>query len=62
MQPFVREGPWSSATAIYGFRRLRRSLEKAGYVFVSDSDCELLLPLYRQLGTAMFAMLMRNLP
>lgn len=58
MQPFVRGRSMVVCNGeIYGFRRLRRSLEKAGYVFVSDSDCELLLPLYRQLGTAMFAML-----
>ena len=41
---------------IYGFEALRESL-KPRYTFKSDSDCEILLPLYREYGTAMFAML-----
>ena len=42
---------------IYGFRRIRERLIARGYSFRSDSDCEILLPLYREYGTAMFAML-----
>ena len=42
---------------LYGFRPLKRELEKKGYVFQSGSDCELLLPLYREYGTEMFSML-----
>ncbi|MDO5133788.1 MAG: asparagine synthase B [Eubacteriales bacterium] len=42
---------------IYGFRKLRSALERRGYHFVSDSDCETLLPLYRELGTYMFRIL-----
>ena len=42
---------------IYGFRPIKRELEKKGYVFASDSDCEILLPLYREYGTEMFGML-----
>ena len=41
----------------YGFERLRKILEGKGYAFRSGSDCEILLPLYREYGTAMFAML-----
>ena len=42
---------------IYGFRPIRRALEDKGYVFVSDSDCEILLPMYREYGIKMFSML-----
>lgn len=41
---------------IYGFEKLRETLCDK-YSFRSDSDCELLLPLYREYGTDMFAML-----
>ena len=41
---------------IYGFRKIKVALEKE-YVFESDSDCEILLPLYEKHGTDMFAML-----
>ncbi len=40
---------------LYGFRKLKRELEAKGYWFASGSDCELLLPLWREHGTAMFA-------
>lgn len=39
---------------IYGFRRLREELIAKGYTFQSDSDCEILLPLYREYGLEMF--------
>ena len=42
---------------IYGFRSLKRKLEGKGYVFRSDSDCEILLPLYAEYGLGMFRML-----
>ncbi len=38
---------------IYGFRSIKKSLEK-DYVFESDSDCEVLLPLWEKKGTEMF--------
>ena len=41
---------------IYGFEKFRKRLE-GKYTFVSDSDCEVLLPLFREYGTDMFAML-----
>ena len=42
---------------LYGFKAQRDQLIKKGYTFASDSDCEILLPLYREYGTEMFAML-----
>ena len=41
---------------IYGFEKFRKALE-GKYTFRSDSDCEVLLPLYKEYGTDMFAML-----
>ena len=41
---------------LYGFRALKRQLEDS-YQFESDSDCELILPLWRKYGTDMFGML-----
>ena len=58
MQPFQLNG--SSVVCngeIYGFETLRDELCEKGYSFRSDSDCEILLPLYEQYGTDMFAML-----
>lgn len=42
---------------LYGFRTLKEELEADGYTFKSDSDCELLLPLYEKYGTEMFVKL-----
>ncbi|MCQ2544625.1 MAG: asparagine synthase B [Lachnospiraceae bacterium] len=42
---------------IYGFRPIKKELEGKGYTFKSDSDCEILLPLYEQYGTEMFVKL-----
>ena len=41
---------------IYGFEELRSRLSRK-YEFKSDSDCEIILPMYKEYGTAMFAML-----
>ena len=58
MQPFGLEGSWAVCNGeIYGFEKWRRELEGKGYTFRSGSDCEILLPLYREHGTDMFAML-----
>ncbi len=57
MQPFALNGSFAVCNGeIYGFEKLRRQLEGA-YTFQSDSDCEVLLPLYEKYGTDMFAML-----
>ncbi len=58
MQPFTLNGSAVVCNGeIYGFRPLRTYLESIGYTFHSDSDCEILLPLYEKLGTSMFALL-----
>ncbi len=58
MQPFALEGSFAVCNGeIYGFEKLKQELIEKGYTFQSGSDCELLLPLYREYGTDMFAML-----
>ncbi len=58
MQPFSLNGDYVVCNGeIYGFRVLRRRLMEQGYTFQSGSDCEVLLPLYRQHGLDMFSML-----
>ena len=42
---------------LYGFKDLKNYLISLGYSFKSDSDCEILLPLYEKLGTKMFSLL-----
>lgn len=55
MQPFARGKDFVVCNGeVYGFRPLKRSLEEKGYRFSSDSDCEILLPLYREYGVKMF--------
>ena len=57
MQPFELNGNAVVCNGeIYGFRKIKKELEKE-YTFVSDSDCEILLPMYEKYGTDMFAML-----
>ncbi|MBQ6522507.1 MAG: asparagine synthase B [Atopobiaceae bacterium] len=57
MQPFHLGGSMCVCNGeLYGFRALKRQLEGA-YRFESDSDCELILPLWREHGTDMFGML-----
>lgn len=58
MQPFQLGGRVLVCNGeIYGFRSVKEQLEDKGYVFKSDSDCEILLPLYEEYGTEMFSML-----
>ena len=57
MQPFSLHGNSLVCNGeIYGFRNLKELL-KDEYTFTSNSDCEILLPLYEKFGTGMFAML-----
>lgn len=57
MQPFkLGESFVVCNGEIYGFGKIRESLS-AKYTFESQSDCEILLPLYKEHGTDMFAML-----
>ncbi|MCH5171047.1 MAG: asparagine synthase B [Oscillospiraceae bacterium] len=58
MQPFELGGSYVICNGeIYGFEKLKEELTEKEYTFKSGSDCEILLPLYREYGTAMFAML-----
>ena len=55
MQPFV----WGNSAVVcngelYGFRKVKKELEGKGYIFASESDCEIILPLYKEYGTGMF--------
>ena len=57
MQPFELEGDAVVCNGeIYGFRPIRERLSEK-YDFASDSDCEILLPLYREYGLEMFGMM-----
>ena len=57
MQPFeLNDNAIVCNGEIYGFRKIKEELQK-DYTFVSDSDCEILLPLYEKYGTGMFEML-----
>lgn len=55
MQPFELDG-WRVVCngELYGFKKDKEELESKGYTFKSDSDCELLLPLFFEYGTEMF--------
>ncbi len=58
MQPFqLGEDYLVCNGEIYGFRSLKRQLQEKGYSFQSGSDCEILLPLFREYGLEMFAKL-----
>ena len=57
MQPFQLEDSYCVCNGeIYGFDKQKAVLQEK-YTFVSDSDCEILLPLYKEYGTEMFSML-----
>ena len=55
MQPFSRgKNKIVCNGELYGWRVQKTELEAKGYSFVSESDCELLLPLYEEYGLGMF--------
>ncbi|MBQ0059950.1 MAG: asparagine synthase B, partial [Lachnospiraceae bacterium] len=57
MQPFtLGDSAVICNGEIYGFEPIKEELEK-DYTFQSESDCEILLPLYEKYGTDMFDML-----
>lgn len=57
MQPFELDGSYVVCNGeIYGFKKIKTLLEEK-YTFKSDSDCEILLPLYFEFGINMFKML-----
>ena len=58
MQPFELNGCFVVCNGeLYGFEKERELLRQKGYAFRSDSDCEIILPMYFEHGTDMFAML-----
>ena len=58
MQPFQLGDDFVVCNGeIYGFRAIKRQLEEKGYSFRSGSDCEILLPLFREYGLSMFSRL-----
>ena len=58
MQPFELSGSYLVCNGeIYGFKKFRDELIADGCTFAGDSDCEVLLPLYRKYGVEMFKML-----
>lgn len=57
MQPFELDGSYVVCNGeIYGYEKIKEELSKK-YTFKSGSDCEILLPLYREYGTDMFKIL-----
>lgn len=57
MQPFELDGSYVVCNGeIYGYEKIKEKLSKK-YKFKSGSDCEILLPMYSEYGTDMFAML-----
>ena len=57
MQPFELHGSYLVCNGeIYGFAKFKEELSKTHH-FISESDCEVLLPLYEKYGVDMFAML-----
>lgn len=57
MQPFQLDNSYLVCNGeVYGFEVLKKQLASK-YTFKSESDCEILLPLYREYGVKMFEML-----
>ena len=57
MQPFQLDGCYGVCNGeLYGFEAVREQL-KEKYTFQSESDCEILLPLYKEYGVDLFAQL-----
>ncbi len=58
MQPFrLGENYVVCNGEIYGYEKMKSELEAKEYQFLSGSDCEILLPMYREYGVDMFGML-----
>lgn len=55
MQPFEQNGCAVVCNGeLYGFQSEREDLIKKGYAFKSDSDCEIILPMYFEYGVGLF--------
>ena len=58
MQPFEQSGCYAVCNGeLYGFEQECERLKAKGYTFKSDSDCEILLPMYFEYGVDLFAKL-----
>ena len=58
MQPFEKNGCLAVCNGeLYGFEAERQKLIKKGYTFESNSDCEIILPMYFEYGVEMFSKL-----
>ena len=58
MQPFELNGCCAVCNGeLYGFKAERERLIQKGYTFQSDSDCEILLPMYFEYGVGTFSRL-----
>lgn len=58
MQPFELDGSYAAINGeIYGFEKFKTELINKGYKFASDSDCEIILPMFREYGEDMFSKL-----
>ena len=58
MQPFELGGSYVVCNGeLYGFEKMKDVLRRKGYTFQSNSDCEIILPLYFEYGVEMFSML-----
>ena len=58
MQPFHLDNTYLVCNGeIYGFKKIKDNLIKKGYTFKSNSDCEVLLPLYKEYGIDFLSML-----
>lgn len=58
MQPFV-DGEYKVICngEIYNFRKIKKELEEDGIEFQSESDCEIIIPMFKKYGIDMFQML-----
>lgn len=55
MQPFELDGNYVVCNGeLYGFRPEKEVLISKGYTFKSESDCEIILPMYKEYGVEMF--------
>ncbi|MBR1624209.1 MAG: asparagine synthase B, partial [Clostridia bacterium] len=55
MQPFCYDESYVVCNGeLYGFFEDKERLQRKGYTFESDSDCEIILPMYFEYGTDMF--------
>ena len=58
MQPFTMNGNAVVCNGeLYGFRKMKEELIEKGYTFKSDSDCEILLPMYKEFDVHMFELM-----